>query len=476
MADIQKAKGNIQLANHLFEALIMGRFNGQQLRIVLTLLRLTYGWNQHAVRMSEFALAKMAGGAGADANRGGGAFRSAVEDLVENKVIVRCQTEKRGVFAWAINKDFESWERRSSTMSLLVAVWTEKPDHRPEDRRLVRAALEDIWAKDRKKRGLAASKEPDNTPENEWPESGPNERPTSRPDNEEAKNDEWTGPRPHIGPLSGQLGEAKSLNGETYEPSKDMKDSIALVVEKDHLPPPTTTRATETALVGGANSADDGEATQRYAIGMATAANHAITDRWGEQPNPLHYASGLALATELLTVGVSLETARGAVAESCASSKNLRPPFTLGYFREPILRAHRAEEQRALDAKDAGVDRGGPPRHLSLIVDPELGRREERARQEYDQARRAAAIAWGKAADNLPRYHAIVAEVNADYRGLADNEFTTRARYAEIVQRCAKASGFPEFDAWIAERQSAREQAGPDNSPTPGITVPAVEV
>lgn len=57
----QIENGHVKIANELFEQLIALRLPGQELRIVLAIMRMTYGWNKKEASISYGQLAKMTG-------------------------------------------------------------------------------------------------------------------------------------------------------------------------------------------------------------------------------------------------------------------------------------------------------------------------------------------------------------------------------------------------------------------------------
>lgn len=91
-------------------------------------------------------------------------------------------------------------------------------------------------------------------------------------------------------------------------------------------------------------------------------ANGAITERWGEQPNPLTRGShATLLAEELRALGVEWEVARLSIYEQCRKSKNGRPPSTVNYFRNGIVEAWNQERAR----RDLAASGERPPLHVA---------------------------------------------------------------------------------------------------------------
>jgi hypothetical protein len=202
---------------------------------------------------------------------------------------------------------------------------------------------------------------------------------------------------------------------------------------------------------------------------MSTAPNAAITKRFGEQPNPITFVTGLEIARILIDKGVHLETARSAIAGVVERFNGQRPMTSLAYFREAIERAHASRVQRGLNAADPTVPevRGGPPSRIEpgntsmhlpgVDGTAERNAREHAERLEYDAARQAATHAWSMAEENTAEYEQITADVNAAYAGMLDHETGKRARDAMVILTCAKRCGFPaSFEAWRANREAAK--------------------
>lgn len=115
---------------------------------------------------------------------------------------------------------------------------------------------------------------------------------------------------------------------------------------------------------------------------------------------------------------------------------------------------------------------GDPPRNIdaSIVIlleklkDPppgptpsELHKADESKRialeEGYQRAARSAGLAWAKG--NPDEFERIRAEVDANFRGVPDSSFTKMARDTQLAQRCAKASGFPDFATWELGKQEA---------------------
>ena len=193
MADVQLEHGYVKIANRLFEAIIEARFSGRQTAIVLTLIRLTYGWRRRSVRLSELELAEFCNATSGDSRRAGGAFRDDLQELLRERVVVRVDVvtddRKRGLFAWSLNKDFAEWGRFSQAASGLAARWNPKLKSATADD----GAIAEELARNQATSTGASGLNPGHMDEDEWPDSGPLE------------GEKWTDTGPHSGLTPGHI-------------------------------------------------------------------------------------------------------------------------------------------------------------------------------------------------------------------------------------------------------------------------------
>jgi phage replication O-like protein O len=135
MADVQLKHGHLSVANDLYEAMFYAGFTTTHLKIVGTLIRLTYGWNKKSVRVSMGDLA-----ACCDLNARGGGFQRAFTELVEHGVIILAQ---RGIgrrpSLLAINKNYETWGRFTVHPGRLHDLYRKRPE---SDDRTLEAILD----------------------------------------------------------------------------------------------------------------------------------------------------------------------------------------------------------------------------------------------------------------------------------------------------------------------------------------------
>jgi hypothetical protein len=72
------------------------------------------------------------------------------------------------------------------------------------------------------------------------------------------------------------------------------------------------------------------------ALYLTIWANAAITERWGEQPNPFIQANSVNLAEALVAAGVEPQCARLSIYRQCRESQQGRHPRSVNYFRRGI--------------------------------------------------------------------------------------------------------------------------------------------
>jgi phage replication O-like protein O len=122
MADVQLEHGHVRIANRLFEAILDADFTGAQSRILVALIRLTYGWRRRTVTLTVPELAAYC------RMQPVGGFRRALRDLVGEGVVIQLEHDRgRSATTYAIQKDFMAWGRYSVAEARLTAVWQSRP-------------------------------------------------------------------------------------------------------------------------------------------------------------------------------------------------------------------------------------------------------------------------------------------------------------------------------------------------------------
>lgn len=398
-ADVQTEHGHIRIANRLYEALLDADMTNRQKVICHGLLRVTYGWRQHSATLTHDEFAQAAG------MTNGGTFREAVRELVAEGVILIVDQGSAGrASTFAIQKDFTRWGRFSVAPERLRRRFGIRP---PNLDHMLKAAAQPQAAPEQGTEPPAAHGEAALLP------SGRQH------------------PRLPVGSTTGSNG----TSSNELTPPKDMKDN-----ERQ--------RTTATAAADSVSPEAD------FALGITTAANQAVTRKWGEQTRPYFYGMSTDLAAELMAEGVPLATAQRAITDQVEKSKAPKPPSVITYFRNGILEAARTDEQRRLDRANPVLvaqsrERGGPPTSLAYSLSTvQLERDEREVATKYDELRREAARTWAED----PAHAVQVAAIHAAAKAAAVLDITTgmgkRAYEADVIARIAVAAGFPDFDTW----------------------------
>ena len=104
MADVQTENGYTRIANELLEAITRYKFNGTQLKIVMAVIRYTYGFSR---KDAELSLVYLSNATGVDKRN----LRREINILIADKVLT---VTKEATFTqsrmFRINKDYEEWE------------------------------------------------------------------------------------------------------------------------------------------------------------------------------------------------------------------------------------------------------------------------------------------------------------------------------------------------------------------------------
>jgi phage replication O-like protein O len=104
MADVQAENGYTRIANELLEAITRYKFNGTQLKIVMAVIRYTYGFSRKDAELSLVYLSKATG---VDKRN----LRREINVLIADKVLT---VTKEATFTqsrmFRINKDYEEWK------------------------------------------------------------------------------------------------------------------------------------------------------------------------------------------------------------------------------------------------------------------------------------------------------------------------------------------------------------------------------
>lgn len=103
---------------------------------------------------------------------------------------------------------------------------------------------------------------------------------------------------------------------------------------------------------GSVPSDDDGRSLTDDALLLTTAANAGISQRYGEQPVPIHHGhpGGMQVAEALRAAGISVEYAHAVIFTAAAALTNDRPPRSVKYFLGLVLDRWHAEQARTAAA------------------------------------------------------------------------------------------------------------------------------
>ena len=122
MPNVQLQRGYLRIANRLFEALLAAGFTVAQLRILLTIIRLTDGWNTKTVSVSQAELSHLTGLSVA------GGFRRALRSLIDEGVLLCDRGIGRERSAYMIQQDFTRWGKFAIAPARLAALWSKRPE------------------------------------------------------------------------------------------------------------------------------------------------------------------------------------------------------------------------------------------------------------------------------------------------------------------------------------------------------------
>jgi len=108
MASPQKENGYTKVANELIEQLVSRDLSGRELRLLLVVMRKTWGWGKRRDRISLGQITKLTG-------IGRQHVATLVGKLVERQYLKRyLPKNERGMRAYEIQKDYELWDTVAS--------------------------------------------------------------------------------------------------------------------------------------------------------------------------------------------------------------------------------------------------------------------------------------------------------------------------------------------------------------------------
>lgn len=110
--------GYTRIANKLLEAMLAGDFTGGQLRTLLAIERMTYGWRRKTITISSAALAERAG-----LSKKSGRFRKELQELISEGVLTSTPNGTSKPLTYAIQKSYGSWGRFASSEESHRKLW-----------------------------------------------------------------------------------------------------------------------------------------------------------------------------------------------------------------------------------------------------------------------------------------------------------------------------------------------------------------
>ena len=114
MANPQKENGYTTIANELVEVLSKSNFSGTQLRIVLFLMRYTYGFNRKTAKLSNKFISEGTGIHSISVSR-------EVKNLVEQNVLIEAEKPTfNSARVLGVNKNYDSWRNRGELAKQLT--------------------------------------------------------------------------------------------------------------------------------------------------------------------------------------------------------------------------------------------------------------------------------------------------------------------------------------------------------------------
>ena len=119
----QLEEGHIKIANELYEAIMAAPLTAREMRVVMAVMRLTYGWNKKQARVTGGLLAKLTGLHGSRCTK-------VMAGLIEKNVIIRHGGSRSPV---SINKHYREWrfEGQKHTPPSPKTEWAESAQNGP---------------------------------------------------------------------------------------------------------------------------------------------------------------------------------------------------------------------------------------------------------------------------------------------------------------------------------------------------------
>lgn len=459
MANVQLEKGYTRTANQLEEAIIWAPFTATEYKIVGAIKRLTYGWRRRTVRISQVELAEKC------RTTATGGFRKTFESLIREGVIIEVEGPTgRSPGAYALNKNFERWGRYSVPAGGLEATFSDRPNHVDENPRAVKR----IQAASVEEKQLELGEGHDQDDDDHDPPPG-HGAPSDSDESEgrrlpsQGQSTDETGGRSM--PSQGQSTEIRlpspvtltAPTGNFDRPPKGSHDAPNSANSNGLRPPKDIGKKEKdsSSKERAAAAADVGSTD--YESRIVNAALAGVRVRWPDKRLSTRHGSDVAAA--LMTAGVDVEfavqTIRIALARKLGDA-----PGSVAWLKDRVLDAHRDrvhEELKHPEGERPQQRRKATAATVADILDTDS----ESLRAEYESARRAVGIAWGKNPANASGYRDIVEDSNRRFGDMLSASWGVQGRDRDVLDRCVEAASFVSFEQWRAERKAAEHAPKP---------------
>lgn len=210
------------------------------------------------------------------------------------------------------------------------------------------------------------------------------------------------------------------------------------------------------------------------AVVLAAAANKAITEKWGEQPNPLKWdaPSTIEAVEAFAKAGVPVDFARDAIYTACLALKQDRPPKSVNYFVEAVMDRWKAKASNAAaasiapnrlpDARGGGGERQrGGAYATKAERDAAAAREREQEMAKSRQERRYQSELGRAVADWKIAHPAELAELEAEMASThfpgKDTAPAKMVRAEMLAVRIRQIIEFPPLEKWL-ELPDPRQQ------------------
>lgn len=440
MADVQLEKGYTRTANQLREAFIWAPFNGMEYKIVGAMERLTYGWRRRTVRVSQAELADYC------RTTVTGGFRRAFESLLREGVLIEVEgATGRSPGAYALNKNFERWGRYSVPADALERVFKDRPNHADDSPR----AAKRIAAATAEERQLDLDDEAGHNVPSDSDEDEDRSMTLQGQSTTEIPARSMTQSGQSTNGSMTQLGGLTDPSGRLSRPNRVIVDEPKSAADND-LRPPKDSERKEIHAAGKKGEPGGGIGSTEYESKIVAAVRAGNAVRWPEKTISIRHAGDVVAAWIAAGVDVDLavQTIRLSLARKLGDA-----PGSVAWLKDRVLDAHRDREHQALKSEDpspATKRRRAGAASIADVLGPDL-------RPEYDAARKAAGIAWGKDPNNAAGYRAIVADSNARFGDMLSTSWGKTGRDQDVLDRCADAVPFPSFEQWKSERKGGEQ-------------------